>query len=40
MPAPWRRGCKLHGCTVHWVTEGMDEGPILAQAAVPVLPGG
>ena len=32
-------GARLHGCTVHWVTEGMDEGPILAQAAVPVLPG-
>nr|WP_268921319.1 phosphoribosylglycinamide formyltransferase [Siccirubricoccus phaeus] len=32
-------GVKLHGCTVHWVTEAMDEGPILAQAAVPVLPG-
>ena len=32
-------GAKLHGCTVHIVTEGMDEGPILAQAAVPVLPG-
>jgi len=32
-------GAKLHGCTVHWVTEVMDEGPILAQAAVPVLPG-
>ena len=32
-------GAKLHGCTVHLVTEGMDEGPILAQAAVPVLPG-
>jgi len=32
-------GCKLHGCTVHLVTEVMDEGPILAQAAVPVLPG-
>ncbi|MGI4945422.1 MAG: phosphoribosylglycinamide formyltransferase [Janthinobacterium lividum] len=31
-------GCKLHGCTVHLVTEIMDEGPILAQAAVPVLP--
>jgi formyltetrahydrofolate-dependent phosphoribosylglycinamide formyltransferase len=27
-----------HGCTVHLVTEGMDEGPILAQAEVPVLP--
>jgi len=31
-------GVKLHGCTVHWVTDAMDEGPILAQAAVPVLP--
>jgi formyltetrahydrofolate-dependent phosphoribosylglycinamide formyltransferase len=32
-------GVTLHGCTVHLVTEGTDEGPILAQAAVPVLPG-
>jgi len=32
-------GVKLHGCTVHLVTRAMDEGPILAQAAVPVLPG-
>ncbi len=32
-------GSKLHGCTVHLVTEEMDDGPILAQAAVPVLPG-
>ena len=31
-------GAKLHGCTVHLVTQTMDEGPILAQAAVPVLP--
>jgi phosphoribosylglycinamide formyltransferase 1 len=31
-------GVKLHGCTVHLVTQVMDEGPILAQAAVPVLP--
>jgi folate-dependent phosphoribosylglycinamide formyltransferase PurN len=29
---------KLHGCTVHRVTQTMDAGPILAQAAVPVLP--
>jgi len=29
-------GNKLHGCTVHLVTEMMDDGPILAQAAVPV----
>ncbi len=32
-------GVKLHGCTVHLVTDGLDEGPIVAQAAVPVLPG-
>lgn len=32
------RGCRVHGCTVHYVTEGMDEGPIIAQASVPVLP--
>lgn len=31
-------GAKLHGCTVHLVTHQMDDGPILAQAAVPVLP--
>ena len=31
-------GSRLHGCTVHLVTEVMDDGPILAQAAVPVLP--
>jgi len=31
-------GAKLHGCTVHLVTQAMDDGPILAQAAVPVLP--
>lgn len=27
------------GCTVHLVTEGMDEGPVLAQAEIPLLPG-
>jgi phosphoribosylglycinamide formyltransferase 1 len=32
-------GEQKHGCTVHLVTEGMDEGPIVAQAEVPVLPG-
>ena len=32
-------GVKLHGCTVHLVTAEMDSGPILAQAAVPVLAG-
>lgn len=31
-------GVKLHGCTVHFVTEGMDDGPIVGQAAVPVFP--
>jgi formyltetrahydrofolate-dependent phosphoribosylglycinamide formyltransferase len=30
-------GVKLHGCTVHLVTEQLDAGPIVAQAAVPVL---
>lgn len=30
-------GVKIHGCTVHFVVPGMDEGPIIAQAAVPVL---
>jgi phosphoribosylglycinamide formyltransferase-1 len=32
-------GMKVAGCSVHLVTEAMDEGPILAQAAVPVLDG-
>ncbi len=32
-------GVKITGCTVHWVDEGLDSGPIIAQAAVPVLPG-
>ena len=32
-------GVKVHGCTVHFVVPAMDEGPILAQAAVPVLDG-
>jgi phosphoribosylglycinamide formyltransferase-1 len=31
-------GVKLHGCTVHSVTVELDHGPIIAQAAVPVLP--
>ena len=32
-------GVKLHGCTVHFVTADLDGGPIIAQAAVPVLEG-
>lgn len=32
-------GMKIAGCTVHFVTEGMDDGPIIAQAAVPILAG-
>jgi phosphoribosylglycinamide formyltransferase-1 len=31
-------GCKVAGATVHQVTAELDHGPILAQAAVPVLP--
>ena len=33
------RGCRIHGCTVHYVTAELDGGPIIAQEAVPVLPG-
>jgi phosphoribosylglycinamide formyltransferase-1 len=32
-------GVKVHGCTVHFVTEELDAGPIVIQAAVRVLPG-
>ncbi|MEN3295692.1 MAG: phosphoribosylglycinamide formyltransferase 1 [Burkholderiales bacterium] len=31
-------GVKVHGATVHFVTPTLDYGPIVAQAAVPVLP--
>lgn len=31
-------GVKITGCTVHFVDEGLDSGPIIAQRAVPVLP--
>ncbi|NNM82480.1 MAG: phosphoribosylglycinamide formyltransferase [Burkholderiales bacterium] len=30
-------GVKIHGCTVHFVTEQLDHGAIIIQAAVPVL---
>jgi phosphoribosylglycinamide formyltransferase-1 len=32
-------GVKLHGCSVHFVTSELDHGPIVVQAAVPVLEG-
>jgi len=32
-----RAGVKIHGCTVHFVTTRLDHGPIIIQAAVPVL---
>ena len=31
-------GVRLHGCTVHFVTPDRGHGPIIVQAAVPVLP--
>ncbi|MEH3144302.1 MAG: phosphoribosylglycinamide formyltransferase [Methylobacterium frigidaeris] len=31
-------GVRVHGCTVHFVVPELDAGPIVAQAAVPVLP--
>ena len=33
-----REGVRVHGCTVHFVRLEMDTGPIVAQAAVPVMP--
>lgn len=32
-------GVRIHGCTVHFVTPELDHGPVVTQAAVPVLPG-
>jgi len=32
-------GARRHGCTVHFVTEQLDHGPIIVQASGPVLPG-
>ena len=32
-------GVRVHGCTVHFVTPALDRGPIIVQAAVPVLDG-
>ncbi|MDP2783682.1 MAG: phosphoribosylglycinamide formyltransferase [Sulfurimicrobium sp.] len=33
-----QEGVRIHGCTVHFVTPSVDHGPIIVQAAVPVLP--
>jgi phosphoribosylglycinamide formyltransferase-1 len=30
-------GVRIHGCTVHFVTPDLDHGPVIVQAAVPVL---
>ncbi len=32
-------GVRVHGCTVHFVTPQLDHGPVVVQAAVPVLDG-
>jgi len=34
-----QEGVRVHGCTVHFVTPALDHGPIIVQAAVPVLDG-
>lgn len=31
-------GVRISGCTVHFVTEELDDGPVIAQACLPVLP--
>jgi folate-dependent phosphoribosylglycinamide formyltransferase PurN len=31
-------GVRMHGCTVHWVSAGVDEGAIIGQAGVAVRP--
>ncbi len=33
----WEHGVKFTGCTVHFVDDGLDSGPIVKQAVVPVL---
>jgi phosphoribosylglycinamide formyltransferase-1 len=35
----WEHGVKVSGCTAHFVEEGLDSGPIIRQAVVPVLEG-
>jgi phosphoribosylglycinamide formyltransferase-1 len=39
VPEALRRGLPVTGCTVHLVTPAVDDGPVLARAEVPVLPG-
>ncbi|MBT3350290.1 MAG: phosphoribosylglycinamide formyltransferase [Nitrospinaceae bacterium] len=34
-----RAGVQIAGCTVHFIDEGVDTGPVILQAAVPVMPG-
>lgn len=33
-----QEGVKIHGCTVHFVTPKLDHGPVIIQAAIPILP--
>jgi phosphoribosylglycinamide formyltransferase-1 len=35
----FRYGCKVGGCTVHFIDYGEDSGPIIGQRAFPILPG-
>ena len=37
--AALKYGAKVHGCTAHFVTAKLDHGPVIIQAAVPVLSG-
>jgi phosphoribosylglycinamide formyltransferase-1 len=39
VPEALRRGLPVTGCTIHRVTPRVDDGPVLARAEVPVLPG-
>jgi phosphoribosylglycinamide formyltransferase-1 len=35
----FRYGCKVGGCTVHFIDYGEDSGPIIGQRAFPIAPG-
>jgi phosphoribosylglycinamide formyltransferase-1 len=39
VPDALRLGLPVTGCTVHLVTPAVDDGPVLARAEVPILPG-